>query len=79
MKSLLVLVITLAVSGCSPSEPTDTVASLIANPERLRDLRKQCKLDRAKLGDELCNMVADATRKRFMGDGTVPYTQQLAQ
>ena len=79
MKSVLMIFIALAISGCSPSGPTDTVDSLVANPERLKDLREKCRLDRAKLGDELCNMVADATRKRFMGNGTVPYTQQPAR
>jgi hypothetical protein len=37
-------------------------------------LREQCKTDRAVLGDELCNRVAEATNRRFMGDGKVPYT-----
>lgn len=41
---------------------------------RLKELRQQCKLDRAKLGDELCNRVAEATRKCFYSDGNVPYT-----
>lgn len=26
------------------------------------------------LGDQLCNRVAEATRKRFYEDGDVPYT-----
>ncbi|POR11484.1 MULTISPECIES: EexN family lipoprotein [Burkholderiales] len=60
--------------GCSKPEPTDTVESLTANPERLKELRQQCKLDRAKLGDALCNRVAEATRRRFLGEGTTPYT-----
>ena len=48
--------------------------SLAADPERLKELRQQCKLNRAKLGDELCNRVAEATNRRFFGDGKVPYT-----
>lgn len=43
-------------------------------PERLKELRQQCKTDRQKLGDLLCNRVAEATRKRFYGDGETPYT-----
>ncbi|EBF6690844.1 entry exclusion lipoprotein TrbK, partial [Salmonella enterica] len=43
-------------------------------PERLKELRKQCKLDRPMLGDQLCNRVAEATRKRFYEDGDVPHT-----
>ncbi|MDX4956538.1 EexN family lipoprotein [Delftia acidovorans] len=58
----------------TPKAPIETVESLAANPERLRELRQQCKADRAKLGDELCNRVAEATNKRFFGDGKVPYT-----
>lgn len=68
------LLLALVLSACSPSTPTETVESLAANPERLKELRKQCKLDRAKLGDTLCNAVAEATRRRFMGDGVTPYT-----
>ena len=51
-----------------------TVEELAANPERLKELRQQCKTDRPKRGDVLCNRVAGATRKRFYGDGETPYT-----
>ena len=65
----------LLLTACGQSSsPTETVESLAANPERLKSLRQQCKLEREKLGDELCNRVAEATRKRFYGDGKVPYT-----
>ena len=65
----------LLLTACGQSSsPTETVESLAANPERLNALRQQCKLEREKLGDELCNRVAEATRKRFYGDGKVPYT-----
>ncbi|CAB3907282.1 EexN family lipoprotein [Stenotrophomonas maltophilia] len=65
----------LLLTACGQSSsPTETVESLAANPERLKALRQQCKLEREKLGDELCNRVAEATRKRFYGDGKVPYT-----
>ena len=57
------------------SEPDiPTVEELAANPERLKELRQQCKTDRPKLGDVLCNRVAEATRKRFYGAGETPYT-----
>ena len=67
------LAMLLAACGQS-SNSTDTVESLAANPERLKELRQQCKTDRAKLGEVLCNRVAEATRKRFYGDGQTPYT-----
>lgn len=74
MRNFIFLSMTLALAACSPPAPTDTVESLVANPERLKELREHCKADRAKLDDALCNAVAEATRRRFMGDGKVPYT-----
>ncbi|MHA3884336.1 EexN family lipoprotein [Stutzerimonas degradans] len=79
MNKITPFLLTVVLAACGQSDtPTSvavpTVEELATNPERLKELRQQCKLDRAKLGDELCNRVAEATRKRFYGDGTVPYT-----
>lgn len=84
MKKIFPLLLVAALTACGQSETpqkvTDletnipTVEELAANPERLKELRQQCKTDRAKLGDVLCNRVAEATRKRFYGDGETPYT-----
>jgi conjugal transfer/entry exclusion protein len=65
-------------SACSDKAPTDTVESLLANPERLKALRAQCKADHAQVGDATCNAVSEATRQRFMGAGT-PYTPAPAK
>lgn len=74
MRKLIALTLAMLMAGCGKSAPTETVESLAANPARLAELRKQCAAERAKLGDELCNAVAEASRRRFMGDGKVPYT-----
>lgn len=74
MTRIMLLMVVVALTACGKPEPTDTVESLVANPERLKTLREQCKLDHAKSGDALCNAVAEATRRRFFGDGKVPYT-----
>ncbi|WP_080745355.1 entry exclusion lipoprotein TrbK [Cupriavidus necator] len=66
--------VTLLLVACGPSGSPDTVESLAANPERLRELRQRCKTDRIRLGDVLCNRVAEATNRRFFGDGNTPYT-----
>lgn len=90
MKKALPLLLAAAVlAACGKSEPSktaatttasiETVESLAADPERLKELRQQCKTDREKLGDELCNRVADATNKRFLGDGKTPYTPAKEQ
>lgn len=74
MNKIVLLMLAATLAACGKSEPTETVESLMANPDRLKELREQCKLNRAKLGDELCNRVAEATNRRFFGDGKVPYT-----
>ena len=74
MKALVtVTACTLLLAACGKPAPTESVESLMANPEQLKDIRAQCKADHAKVGDALCNMAAEATRRRFMGSGT-PYT-----
>jgi hypothetical protein len=77
MKMLVVAALcALALAGCSQetgAPPADTAESLAADPERLKELRAQCKADRAKVGDAVCNAVAEATRRRFLGDGKSAY------
>jgi len=76
MKLLLIVVYALSISliaACGRSAPTDTVESLVVSPERLKELRAQCKADHAKVGDAVCAAVSEATRRRFMGDGKSPY------
>lgn len=79
MKKIIPLLLTATLVACGKSEPTEAVESLAANPERLKELRVQCKTDRAKLGDELCNRVAEATNRRFLGDGKTPYAPPKEQ
>ena len=84
MKRIIPLLLAAALAACGQSETPHkantseanipTVEELAANPDRLKELRQQCKTDRSKLGDVLCNRVAEATRKRFYGDGETPYT-----
>ncbi len=79
MNKTILFLLAMALTACGQSEAPQkadvpTIDALASNPERLKELRQQCKLDRAKLGDELCNRVAEATRRRFYGDGKMPYT-----
>ena len=74
MKTLfLIAACTWVLAACGKPEPTESVESLMANPDRLKDVRAQCKADHDKVGDALCNRAAEAMRRRFMGSGT-PYT-----
>jgi hypothetical protein len=56
-----------------PVQPIESVESLVANPDRLKELRALCKADHAKVGDAQCNAVAEATRQRFMRAAPSPY------
>ena len=74
MKTMfIVAACALLLTACGKPVPIETVESLMANPDRLKALRAQCKADHNKIGDTLCNAAAEATRRRFMGSGT-PYT-----
>ena len=76
MKNLLICAVVLLVSACGKPEPSgaaiESVETLVANPDRLKDLRAQCKADHARIGDAQCNAVAEATRRRFMKSGMSP-------
>lgn len=76
MRSVVLFSFAMVLTACGPSNPTttETVESLVANPKRLDELRLKCKLDRAVLGDALCNRVSEANRRQFFGDYKVPYT-----
>jgi outer membrane murein-binding lipoprotein Lpp len=51
----------------------DPSAALAADPERLREIRRECRIDRAAAGAALCEAAARATRMRFMGDDIPAY------
>ena len=88
MKKIIPFLLVAVLTACGQSDGPQksagsaanipTVEELAANPERLKELRQQCKTDRPKLGDVLCNRVAEATRKRFYGDGETPHTAEGA-
>jgi hypothetical protein len=59
----------LTLVACGSSKPADTVDSLVANPDRLKDVMQQCHENHAKMGDAECNVASEAFRRRFTGDG----------
>ena len=78
MKQLLSMILTavaaLLLVACGKPAPIESVESLVANPEGLKELRAQCKADHAKVGDAQCNAVAEATRRRFFSTDGPKYT-----
>ncbi|WP_077595437.1 EexN family lipoprotein [Polaromonas sp. A23] len=76
LSMILAAVAAMLLVACSKPAPIESVESLVANPERLTELRAQCKADHAKVGDDQCNAVAEATRRRFFGSGGPKHTPQ---
>ena len=70
----LAIVAAVLLAACSKPAPIESAESLVANSERLKELRAQCKADHAKVGDEQCNAAAEATRRRFFGSGGPKHT-----
>lgn len=68
MNKVMLPMLLVALTACGPSQPSETVDSLVANSERIKEIQRQCKEDRAKVGDELCMRAAEAARRRFFGD-----------
>ena len=60
MKRITPMLVVAVLTACGPSEApkqanVPTVEELAADPARLKELRQQCKIDRATLGEVLCN------------------------
>ena len=68
MNKVMLLMVVAALTACGPSQPSETVDYLVAHPDRIKELQRQCKEDRAKVGDELCARTAEAANRRFFGD-----------
>ncbi len=62
------LMMAATLTACGPSQPSETVDFLVAHPERLKEIQRLCKGDRAKVGEELCRRAAEAANRRFFGD-----------
>ena len=68
MRKLMPLMMAATLTACGPSQPSETVDFLVAHPERLKEVQRLCKEDRAKAGEELCRRAAEAANRRFFGD-----------
>ena len=68
-KSASVMMACVLLVACSKAPSTDTVESLVAHPDHLREVEKQCADDYVKMGAAECNTAADARRRLFFGNG----------
>ncbi len=75
MNKVMLLMVAATLTACGPSQPSETVDFLVAHPDRIKEIQRQCKEDRAKVGDELCVRTAEAAKRRFFGDRPEQKTQ----
>lgn len=68
MNKIAIALVAAALTACGPSRTTDTVDSLVANPERIKEIQRLCKEERSKVNDEICLRAAEAAKRRFFGD-----------
>ena len=68
MNKVMLLMLAATLTACGPPHPSETVDALVANPERIKEIQRQCKEDRVKVGDELSRRAAEAANRRFFGD-----------
>lgn len=54
----------------------DTVESLAADPERMREVMRRCKIDDPSVDTATCEAASRAYRRRFMGDGDAAYVPE---
>ena len=73
MAGALALAQALLLAACGKSAPMESAEALAENPERLRELQAECRMDRARVGEAQCMAVADAVRMRFMTPTPSPY------
>ena len=76
MKKIALLSCLAVLASCGRSAPPDSIDSLVAHPDRLQEVLRQCRDDRAKMGDAICTNASEAFRQRFMGNGKAQYTPQ---
>jgi hypothetical protein len=69
MNRIMLLALTLVLSACGRSTPTDTVESLVAHPDHLREVERQCATGDAKMSVAECNAASEARHRLFMGSG----------
>lgn len=69
MKIVVLLFVAMALVACSNATPTDTVESLVAHPDHLHEIERQCANNDARVSAAECELASEARRKLFMGNG----------
>lgn len=79
-RALLKAACLLMLAACNPVK-VPTADAVAGDPNRMRDLMRQCKVEWSKVGDATCTAVMEAWRRRFFGksDPTGPSASPAQQ
>lgn len=69
MNRIMLLTLALVLSACGKSASPDTVESLVAYPDRLREVEQQCANGGEKMPAAECNAASEARHRLFIGNG----------
>lgn len=69
MTRMVAVGVLLILTSCGRTSAPDTVQSLVAHPDRLREVERQCSDNYAKIGAAECNVASEARHRFFMGNG----------
>lgn len=69
MRTIMLLMLAAALASCTKSKTADTVDSLVAHPNRLHEVERQCSKSGRAVSPALCNAASEARHRLFMGSG----------
>lgn len=69
MRNILLPLFILALTACSKTAPTDTVDSLVAHPDHLREVERQCANHATQMPAAECEAASEARHRLFYGNG----------
>lgn len=58
----------LVLTGCEPRSNDDTPESLARDPDRVKNLLRECRDDPSRAEDKRCRAASEAWRRRFFGN-----------
>ncbi|AXV81651.1 EexN family lipoprotein [Ralstonia solanacearum] len=69
MNKIVPLMLATMLTACGKTEAQDTVESLMAHPDRLREVEQRCANHDTSMTAVECNVASEARHRLFIGSG----------